>query len=186
MISEQPIILFFPSSTNRYRALGLGSSPPKDFGIEEGAKVWTRDFGVPATGSANQPPEVRRYSLLQVNSLRSEIRLYFRLSDGAESKLIQVFPLGQIVPFGRPEAEMDGQSRLHVLQQNGAHTSIYTVITPAGDVVTRQLFDFVGTRTRLQLDREGNISVAGGARRLTKDDVPAPKTAGPEPKPASP
>jgi hypothetical protein len=158
----------------------LATSPPKDLAIEEGAKVWSREFGVPAAASANQPPELRRYSLLQVNSLRSEILLYFRLSDAAESKLMKVFPLGQIVSFGRPEAQVDGQNRLHVLQQNGAHTSLYTVITPAGEVVTRQLFDFAGIRAGLQLDREGNISVAGGTRRITRDDVPAPKSAEPE------
>ena len=162
------------------------TSPPKDFDIVDGAKIWTREFGVPATGSASQPPELRRYSLIQATTLRSEIRLYLRLSDGAESKLMKVFLLGQIVSFGRPEAELDGRNRLHVLHQNGAHTSVYTIITPAGEIVTRQLFDFVETRARLRLDREGKISVAGGARRLTEDDLPVEKTTEPEPQPAKP
>ena len=161
----------------------LTTSPPKDFDIVDGAKIWTREFGVPATEGANQPPELRRYTLLQANSLRSEIRLYFRLSDGAESKLMKVFPLGNMVSFGRPETELDGLNRLHVLHQNDAHTSLYTVLTPAGDVVKRQLFDFVGTRAQLHLDREGNISVVGGARHLTRADVPAEK---PAEKPAEP
>lgn len=161
------------------------TSPPKNFAIEEGAKVWTREFGVPTTSGTNQAPEVRRYSLIQVNLLRSEIRLYLRLSDAAESKLIKVFSLGQIVSFGRPEAEVDGQNRLHVLQQNGAHTSIYTVITPDGEVVTRNWYDFVERRAWLRLDREGNISVAGGVRHPRRDDVPEPKSDEEEAKPAA-
>ena len=162
------------------------TSPPKDFDIVEGAKIWTREFGVPASGGANQPPELRRYTLLQANLVRSEIRLYFRLSDGRESKLMKVFPIGNMVSFGRPDVELDGQNRLHVLHQNGAHTSRYTIITPDGEVVTRQLFDFVETRARLRMDREGKISVAGGARRLTEDDLPVEKTTEPEPRPATP
>lgn len=162
------------------------TSPPKDFDIVDGAKIWTREFGVPASGGANQPPELRRYSLLQANSLRSEIRLYFRLSDGPESKLMKVFPLGNMVSFGRPEIELDGNNRLHVLHQNGAHASLYSVITPAGDIIKRQSFDFSATHPRLHLDREGNISVVGGSRHLTKDDVPAAKAPEPEPPPAKP
>ncbi len=161
------------------------TSPPKDFDIVEGTKIWTREFGVP-TGGANLPPEMRRYTLLQANLLRSEIRLYFRLSDANQSELLKVFSLGQMVSFGRPEAEMDGRSRLHVLHQNGAHTSLYTVLSPDGEVVTQQLYDFFETRARLRLDREGNISVAGGARRPTKGEQAIALPVAPEPKPASP
>jgi hypothetical protein len=160
------------------------ASPPKDFDIIEGAKLWTQEFGVPVSSGSNQPPELRRYTLLQANYLRSELRLYFRLSDAAGAQLFRVFPLGQMVSFGRPEAEVDGRSQLHVLHQNGARTSLYTVINPMGEVVLRQLYDFLEAHPRLQPDRDGNISVAGGARHVTKDDLPAGKTPGPEPKPA--
>jgi hypothetical protein len=162
------------------------ASPPMDFDIVDGAKFWTREFGVPAGRGTNQPPELRRYTLLQATSLRSEIRLYFRLSDGAETRLFKVFPLGQMVSFGRPEAEVDGRSQLHVLHQNGARTSLYTVVNSEGEVLVRQLYDFLEARPGLQLDRDGNISVAGGARRVTPDDLPIGRTAGPEPKPARP
>jgi hypothetical protein len=163
-------------ATVRIKAWGAQiASPPKDVDIIEGAKLWTREFGVPVGPGLNQPPELRRYTLLQANYLRSELRLYFRLSDVAESRLFKVFPLGQMVSFGRPETEVDGRSQLHVLHQNGARTSLYTVINPEGDVVMRKLYDYLEARPKLQLDREGNISVAGGVRRLTGDDLPAEK-----------
>jgi hypothetical protein len=174
-------------ATVRIKAWGAQlASPPKDFDIIEGAKLWTREFGVPASPGLNQPPELRRYTLLQANYLRSELRLYFRLSDAAGSRLFKVFPLGQMVSFGRPETEVDGRSQLHVLHQNGARTSLYTVINPEGDVVMRKLYDYLETRPKLQLDREGNISVAGGVRRLTGDDLPAEKASETEPKPIKP
>ena len=162
------------------------TSPPKDFDIVDGAKIWTREFGVPASGESNQAPEMRRYTLLQANSLRSEIRLYFRLSDAPESKLMKVFPLGSMVSFGRPETELDGQNRLHVLHQSGAHCSLYSVITPAGDVLKQEMFDFVETRARLHLDRDGKISVVGGTRRPVRDEAPAEKAPAAESKPAKP
>lgn len=158
------------------------ASPPKDLAIVEGVKVWSREFGVPQKPGVQQPPELRRFTLLQVNYLRSEIRLYFRLSDGAESRLFKIFPLGNLVSFGRPEAEVDGRSQLHVLQQNGARTAVYSVVSPDGELRRRQFYDFGEARPKLQLDREGNISVTGGLRRLTKDDLPVESA----PEPAKP
>jgi len=154
---------------------GQIASPPKTFDIIEGTKVWTREFGVPATAAPNQPPEVRRYTLLHANYLRSQLRVYFRLTDAAESKVFKVYPLGQIVSFGRPETEVDARSHLHVLHQSGARTSIYTVINPDGETVIRQTYDYVNVRPHLQLDADGKISVTGAVRRVTGSDLPAGK-----------
>jgi hypothetical protein len=155
----------------------LANSPPKKFDVIEGTKLWAQDFGVPSTSGPNQPPEVRRYALMQANYLRSELRLYFRLTDATGTKVLKVFPLGEIVSFGRPEMEVDEESRLHVLHQNGARTSRYTVINPDGDVVLRQLYQYGEARPRLAGGRDGKLGVVGPGvvRRLDKDDVPAPK-----------
>ena len=154
---------------------GQVASPPKIFDIIEGTKVWTREFGVPGTAKTNEPPEVRRYTLLHANYLKSQLRLYFRLTDAAGSKVFKVYPLGQVVSFGRPEAEVDARSQLHVLHQNGARTSIYTVINPEGEIVVRQTYDYQNAHPHLQLDADGKISVAGAVRRVTASDVPAGK-----------
>ena len=163
---------------------GQIASPPKTFDIIEGTKVWTQEFGVPATATTNQPPELRRYTLLHANYLRSQLRLYFRLTDVAESRVFKVFPLGQVVSFGRPETEVDARSHLHVLHQNGARTSIYTVLNPDGEIVIRQTYDYVNVRPHLHLDADGKISVTGAVRRATSSDVPAGKLSEDEPKPA--
>lgn len=171
-------------ATVRIKAWGAQiASPAKDCDIINGSKFWAQDFGVPGSAVPNQPPETRRYALLQVTSLHSEIRVYVRLSDSAEARVMKVLPLGSMVSFGRPEVQVDGRSQLHVVQQNGARSSLYSVVNPDGEIVKRQFFDFVDARPRLQVDREGNISVAGGARRVTNDDLPVEK---PEAKPNKP
>lgn len=165
-------------ATLRVKAWGAQmASPPKDVDIISGSKFWTQDFGVPGSAGPNQPPETRRYSLLQVTSLHSEIRVYVRVSDSAEARLMRVFPLGSMVSFGRPETQVDSRSQLHVLQQNDARAALYSVVGPEGELVKRQFYDFGETRPRLQADREGNITVVGGTRRVTPDDLPGEKPA---------
>jgi len=153
------------------------TSPARSFDIIEAAKLWTQEFGVPVAGVSNQPPEVRRFTLLQANYLRTQLRLYFRLTDPAELKVFKVFPLGPMVSFGQPEQRVDGRNHLHVLHQNGARSALYNVITPDGDVALRHTYDFQNSRPRLTPDGDGAISVTGGVRRATPDDLPA------EPKP---
>src|SRR6185436_6124741 len=57
------------------------TTKPKSFDIVQGAKLWSQDFGVPAAeGDTRQSPEVRRYTLQQANYLRTQLRLYLRLT----------------------------------------------------------------------------------------------------------
>jgi hypothetical protein len=151
------------------------TSDPKGFDVIEGAKLWVREFGVPKpAGAAGQSPEVRKYILQQANHLRSQLRLYFRLTDASESKVLKVFPIGPMVSFGQPEPQVDGASNLHVLYQSGPRSSSYTVINPDGEILVRQAYEFTTTRPRLQADREGKIGVVGGVRRVTAADLPKP------------
>jgi len=153
------------------------TTKPKSFDIIQGAKLWSQDFGVPAAaGVTNQLPEVRKYTLQQANYLRTQLRLYLRLTDAAESKVIKVFSLGPMVSFSQPEPQLDKFSNLHLLYQNGARSFSYTVVTPDGDVVVRQTHEYANSRPRLQLDPDGKLVVAGGMRRVSSNDVPAPKS----------
>jgi hypothetical protein len=152
------------------------NTKPKSFDIINGAKIWSQDFGVPAPkGTPAGPPEVRRYSLEQANYLRSQLRLYLRLTDAEGSHVIKVFPIGPMVSFGTPEHQIDKESQLHVLYQNGARSFSYTVINPDGEVIIRQTHDYSDSRPRLQLNEAGKVVVAGGVRRTTNSDVPESK-----------
>jgi hypothetical protein len=146
---------------------------PKFFDVINGAKIWSQNFGMPmASGATNRSPEVRKYTLEQANYLRTQLRLYLRLTDGDGSRVIKVLPLGPMVSISNPEPQIDRDNNLHVLYQHGARSYLYNVITPAGDVVVRQMHDITATRPKLQADEKGNLFVAGGARHFTSNDLP--------------
>jgi hypothetical protein len=159
------------------------TSETKAFDIVDGTKLWEREFGVPkSVGASAESPEVRKYILQQATYLRSHLRLYVRITDASGAKVIKVFPLGPMLSFGQPEAQVDSASNLHVLYQNGPRSFSYTVVDPDGEIVVRQTHDYT-TRPRLQPDREGKISVVGGTRRPTSSDVPKNKDEVPPTKP---
>lgn len=151
------------------------SAKPKAFEIVRGAKLWSQEFGMflPA-GVTNRIPEVRRYSLEQANYLRSQLRLYLRITDADESRVIKVVPIGQMVSVSNPERQIDRVNNLHVLYQVGARTYLYVVVTPDGEMVVRQTHEITTSRPRLLADDKGNLSLMGGARRFTEEDLPAP------------
>lgn len=153
------------------------ASAPRTFDIVSGAKLWSQEFGVPLPpGATNQPPEVRRYTLLQANDPRKQLRLFLRLSDGSDSRLIKVLPIGPLVGFSQPETQLDARSRLHLLYQNGPRSFSYTCISPDGEILERRAYEYLGSRPRLRVSEDGAVSVVGGVRRERPDDLP-PKPA---------
>lgn len=145
------------------------SAAPVWFDIIQGRKLWEQEFGVPQTAS-NTPPEMRRYALQQANYLR-QLKLYFRLESGDGSVVYRVFPLGSIVSFGLPEAQIDRSSRLHVLFQNTARTFTYCVLNHDGELIRQEIYDYLDVRPRLRLDNTGEVVVHGGVRRVSPTDV---------------
>jgi len=150
-------------------------SAPKPFNLIEGAKLWEQEVGVPGSETnANTTPEVRKYILQQANYLKSQIRLYVRITESS-GKTVKVFPVGSIVSFSHPEPQVDKASNLHLLYQDRPHSYSYTVCDLQGEVIARQTYDYVDKRPRMRLNDEGEISVIGGTRRITSNDVPPPK-----------
>lgn len=179
---------FVLSRTGRYKVTAtvrvkewdtLLNSAPRPFDIIHGGRLWAQEFGVPlAPGITNEAPEVRKYILQQANYLRTQLRLYLRLTDASESRLIKVFPIGPMVSFSRPEPQLDRFSNLHLLFQDGARSFNYTVVNPDGEVVLRQTYEYLNTRPRLQTDDSGKFLVAGGVRRPAPTDLPPPEALG--------
>lgn len=151
------------------------TSPPKNFEIIAGTRLWEQVFGVPNPDGGTAPPEERKYVLIQAMHLR-EMRLYLRLTDKSESKIIRVFSLGQMVSFSRPEPQLDKASNLHVLWQSPARYArsfSYVVVNPQGEVIRRETHEYTATRPALKFDKDGNVLVSGGTRRITATDLPA-------------
>ncbi len=150
-------------------------SRSKGFEVMEGSKLWVQDFGVPkSAGDTNPVPEVRKYMLQQANYIRGNLRLYLRVTDGTGGKTFRVIPIGPMLSFSRPEAQVDQESNCHVLYQNGPHNFSYTVYNPDGNLVARRSYEYADARPRLKVDHEAKISVAGGVRRVALNDVPPP------------
>jgi hypothetical protein len=150
------------------------TSKKKGFDVIEGAKMWEQEFGLPRpVNSSNSPPEVRRYILQEANHLKTQLRLYLRITDASGGKTFKVFAIGAMVSFSRPEPQLDRFNNLHVLYQTGPRTYSYNVFSPDGDVITQQTYDYVNSRPRLSLDADGNIAVRGGVHRLSQEEQEA-------------
>jgi len=149
-------------------------SLPKPFHIIRGARIWEQEFGVPKKEGV---PEVRKYSLVRAQGLK-HVRLYARVTDLDEHRVFRVVPLGQVVSFGKPETQVDKQSRLHVLFQNGPRSFLYAAFTPDGEWAVRQYHDYAETRPALRVSETGQVLVNGGFRRYTTADIPPTATAG--------
>jgi hypothetical protein len=143
-------------------------------GISTGVKLWETPFGLPGA-DADSRPEIRKYQLIQANHL-NQLTLYIRITDEGENFTYNIFPLGGLVGFSKPEPQLDKWSNLHVLYQDGARSFRYNAITPAGMLLAREVWDINdGSRPTLKVSEEGRINVAGGARRISASDVPPPE-----------
>jgi len=147
------------------------ATKPKPFDVIAGTVLWEQDVGVPIPSGVARPPEVRRYALQQAIHLK-QMKLYVRVTDSIGAKIYGVFPLGPMMTFSQPERQIDKQSHLHVLYQTGARSFNYSVINPDGKLTVRQTHEYTSSRPVLRGDREGNIAVFGGGRRLSRDDLP--------------
>lgn len=133
-------------------------------------------FGVPTPpGVTNAAPEVRKYSLLKVSYVHA-LKLYFRLTD-SDGRTLRVFPIATMTSFSDPEAQIDRYNNLNVLVQTGARSFSFCVIDPNGRWLARQTHIYTNTRPELRIDADGRIFVAGGARRPSASDYPAPDRA---------
>ncbi|MGA9452417.1 MAG: hypothetical protein WBW41_13865 [Verrucomicrobiia bacterium] len=163
------------------------TSPAKGFDVINGAKLWSQDFGLPApAGVTNRAPEVRRYSLIEANYLRSQLRLYVQVSDETEARVFKVSAVGPLVSFSQPETKLDRFSNLHLLYQSGAQTFTYTVVNPNGDITKQEVFDYFNSRPRLSVNDNGDVVVVGGVRRVKPAELPQVVPPNAVPMPAKP
>ncbi len=185
---------FALSKTGRYRVTAIVhikdwdkevESPAVRFDVIDGARLWSQDFGMPASGGATgQPPEIRKYILEEANYLQKQLRLYVLVSDATGSRIFKVSAIGQMVSFSQPEEKLDSASNLHVLYQSGPHSSLYAEIAPDGGITQRDIYDFVTTRPHLGMNGAGDIVVTGAVRRARPGELPVLKAPNEVPPPA--
>lgn len=167
-----PVGHYTVSADVRVKAWGYEvASTPTGFDVIHGAKLWEQEIGLPST-NANAMPVLRKYSLQQATYGKDELGLYLRVSDSETDRSIKVRSVGRMLSFSRPEAQVDSQSNLHLLYQDGPRAFSYTVYNPWGELLARQTYDYEGSRPRLRLDAKGQIVVFGGMRHPTAYDEP--------------
>ncbi|MBC8001558.1 MAG: hypothetical protein H7X97_03125 [Opitutaceae bacterium] len=157
------------------------TSPPKVFDIMGGAKIREMEFGVPLNpGRTTGVPEVRRY-VLQSAVYLTKMKLYFRLTDASGARTFAIYPIGAMVSFSKPEAQLDRASNFHVLHQTGARGFNYCKIDPNGKLQIRRTYEYTKeSRPSLRLNEEGEIIVWGGVQMIGPEDFPEEKPAEPE------
>ncbi|MGV3773162.1 MAG: hypothetical protein ACO1QB_09695 [Verrucomicrobiales bacterium] len=152
---------------------GLYTSAPRNFDISPGTTLKEIPFGVPGEDPQGRP-EFRKYLLLQANHMKDN-RLYVRITDLQEDHTFKMFPLGSLISFSKPEAQLDTWNNLHVLFQTGAKSFRFTSISPDGTLMTRQNHEYHGnSRPVLGVAENGAVRVKGGIQRVTGTDLPPP------------
>ena len=152
------------------------TSPAKEFDIIDGARIWSLDFGLPIpAGVTNQPPVVRKYILEEANYLRQQLRMYVLVSDQSGTRILKVSAIGPMVSFSQPEAQLDRASNLHLIYQSGAQTFLYSVVSPDGNILEQETYDYLDKRPHLGVDSNGDIVEQGGVRRVRTSELPVVK-----------
>ena len=152
------------------------ASAPSFFDVINGVTIWSQEIGLPVPpGAASNVPEVRLYSLVKANYLKSQLRLYAEVSDPGDARIYKVVNVGPLVSFSQPEAQVDRTGNLQVLYQSGGTLFSYTVLNPNGEFVSREIFDYVNSRPRLSVNTNGDLTVIGGVRRLKPTEMPRVK-----------
>ncbi len=153
------------------------ASPPLEFDVIDGARIWSQDFGLPVpAGVTNQAPVVRKYILEEANYLRNQLRMYVLVSDQSGERIYKVSAVGPMVSFSQPEAQLDRASRLHLIYQSGGQSFIYSVVNPDGSITQQEVYDYAGSRPHLDTNAAGDIVVKGGVRRMKPGEMPLVKS----------
>lgn len=134
------------------------------FDIAEGQMIWSQEVGVPGSNSA-----IRQVSLLTFQRPDS-LMLYARVRDGAGgTTMYSTQSLGHILSGGMPEAFLDQQNTLHVLQEAAPSAYRYTQINVDGERLNQQVYNKVGqNRPKLIKSPNGDVEIHGGQLQLAQ------------------
>ena len=141
-------------------------STPVGFDLTDGKVIWRQDVGVP-----NKPGEMRQLSLL-THRLPDRLLLYARVRDEANNVVYTTQSLGRLLVSGRePEAMLDRQNRLHVLQNAAPKTYLYTTISLDGERLEQKVY----TEARASTWNWPSWPMAASAFTVVKSRQPRPE-----------
>ena len=127
--------------------------------ISEGRTVWQQVVGVP--DGVEGAGSTRKLSLLCFRQSESTM-IYARIEDVDSGTVFTTMALGRVIAGLDPEAQVDLQNNLHVLQVCKAKTLLYSCIGLNGELLFQNTYYAVKTRPTLQRNAAGAITVVGG------------------------
>ncbi len=132
-------------------------SAPVQFDLTDGKVIWRQDVGVPGS------QEMRQLSLL-THRLPDKMLLYARVRDEANNVVYTTQQLGRLLVSGRqPEAVLDRQNRLHILQNAAPKTYLYTIIGLDGERIDQKVYtESANSHLILGKTADGTINIRGG------------------------
>ena len=116
---------------------------------------------------------MRKY-ILQSVTYAKQMKLYLRVANQAETDTLKVVSIGPMVSFSRYDTLLDRACNLHLAYQCGSRTYNYSVVTPDGEVILRESHLVTAYRPHLKIDDDGKVTITGGQRKITADDLPRP------------
>lgn len=134
-------------------------SQTKVFQVTDARPIWQRTVGIPegmpgAGGS-------RTYSLLS-NRFPDHTKLYVRVEDKSTGAVYTTYPIGRVIAFDEPQAELDRANQLHVLHCAAPRTWAYSRIGLNGQLLSRATFMETKSRPHLARNAQGDVAVKGG------------------------
>jgi hypothetical protein len=146
--------------------------------VTEGRLIWDQTVGVPEgkEGSGG----MRSLSLLTHRDMKG-VLLYARIEDREGGIIYGTYRLGRLVGGSNPQAMLDHQNNLHILQVAGPKTYLYTQLGLNGEWLGQRVFNETKSRPSLRQTESGQIAVRGGkldvavAAAASGEAAPGPK-----------
>jgi hypothetical protein len=127
----------------------------KVFEVTNARPIWQRTVGDPAGAG------VRTYSLM-TNRFPDHTSLYVRVEDKENNLVYATYSLGRVISFDEPQAEVDRNNRLHVLQCSGPRVWSYSVVSPDGKLLKHATYPQIRGAPRLRRTDDAQVTVRGG------------------------
>ena len=127
--------------------------------VSEGKTLWQQTVGIP--DGQKDAGKSRTYELLSFRQPKDNM-LYVRIQDHDAGVVYGTYALGRLINGYDPEAQVDAQSQVHIIQMVAPKEYLYSHFGPDGEMLNQQDYADLKTRPSLRRTPDGRVAVAGG------------------------
>ena len=135
------------------------TSKPKRFTVTDPKPFWSESIGV--SQGRNKLSSFRIYELIEHRGLK-RTEIYVRLRDAKGGRIYATYSIGRYINVTKPQATIDSQNRLHVMQMAGRQIYQHSTINSEGSFLGAQYYKGGRERPTLMIDGSGIVKVKGG------------------------